>query len=395
MPKKLTSGYVQAKRLQKLPPYLFAEIDQQKAALQKRGKDIINLSIGDPDLGPPAFLIKEFQKALARTDMHNYPPYAGTEEFREAIAQWYQRNDKVRINPENEIWALSGAKEGIVHLILAVVNPGDVVLIPDPGYPPYQAGTAFANGVPYYMPLRKENDFLPDLDAIPAKVANRAKLMFLNYPNNPTGCVATKSFYEDVVKFASKHGIIVCQDAAYNEIYFEERPISFLKVKGGKDVGVEACSFSKMFSITGWRLGWLAGNADVIKATGTFKTNLDSGVFVALQKACSIGLKKGQAAVKQARQIYQKRRDVLVKGLRQIGWSVNPPPATFYVWIETPLGYSSVEFSQRLLNKLYIVTTPGNGFGKYGEGFIRLALTVNEAGLVRALSRFRKLNLIW
>lgn len=382
-----------AERLGALPPYLFAEIDRAKNEIRAQGKDLIDLSVGDPDIKPPRLVINALIKAIKDPANHRYPSYQGLPEFTAAIARWYAQNYKVKLDPTNEIWSLLGSKEGIVHLSLAIVNPGDIVLIVDPCFPPLRSGVIFAGGIPYPMPLLKKNDFLPDLGAIKHKIANKTSLMILNFPNNPTGAVATKEFYKDVIRFAHKYNIIVCQDGAYSDIYFEEKPISFLSLPGAKEVGIETGSFSKMFSIPGWRMGWAAGNSKVIKALGAFKTNLDSGAFIALQKACITSLTKGKKIIRKIRNTYRQRRDLFIKGLEDFDWSITKPKATFYIWLPIPkrIARDSMQFSQFLLEHYYVATTPGIGFGKSGEGYVRIALTVSKERLTQALARIKEL----
>lgn len=380
---------VYSDRLRLLPPYLFAELDRQKKEILNAGKDLIDLSVGDPDLPPPKFLVEELKKALEDPTVYRYPPYQGIPEFRQAISRWYENKFNIKIDPETEVWSLIGSKEGLVHLTLAVVNPGDIVLLPDPCFPPYRSGVIFAGGQIYSMPLKKENDFLPNLDSIKPSIANRARLMILNYPNNPTSAIATKQFFQEVVRFATKYGIIVCQDCAYGDIYYQTRPISFLEIPGAKEIGVEARSFTKSFNVAGWRIGWLAGNAEVVQAAGTLKTNLDSGVFIAFQKACAVALDKGDQSIEELRETYRRRKDILVNGLLELDWEIYPPQATFYLWTKIPKRTSSIKFSQHLLNNYYIATIPGIGFGKFGEGYIRFALTIPEERLKEAIDRLK------
>lgn len=382
-----------ADRLKALPPYLFAEIDRAKEAIRRKGKDLIDLSVGDPDIMPPRLVINALQKAIKEPENHRYPSYQGLPEFTDSIARWYAKRHQVKLDPRKEIWSLLGSKEGIVHLSLAVVNPGNIVLVVDPCFPPLRSGIIFAGGIPHPMPLLKENNFLPDLNAIKPKIANKACLMILNYPNNPTGAVATRSFYQDVIRFAHKYNIIVCQDGAYSDIFFEQRPVSFLSLPGAKEIGIETGSFSKMFSVPGWRIGWAAGNTKVVKALGAFKTNLDSGAFIAIQKACITSLTKGETEIQKIRDTYRQRRDFFTAGLQKLGWSVTKPKATFYIWLPIPeqIARNSMQFSQYLLARFYISTTPGIGFGKSGEGYIRVALTVSNGRLLQALARLKKL----
>ncbi|MDI6732834.1 MAG: aminotransferase class I/II-fold pyridoxal phosphate-dependent enzyme [Planctomycetota bacterium] len=389
---------IRAERLIKLPPYLFADFDRKRKEVQDKGGDIIDLSIGDPDLLLSPRLKQYLIEALDETNIHRYPPYKGINLFRSAISRRYKRKD-ISIDPEKEVWSLIGSKEGISHLIMAVVNPGDFVLLPNPGYPAYRSAIILAGGIPVDMPLLKENDCLPNLKSIKPSVARKTKLILLNYPNNPTAADAPKEFYEDVVRFAKKYSILVCQDAAYNEIYYNSPPVSFLSVKGAKDIGIEIGSFSKTFSIAGWRIGWAVGNREIISALGHIKTNIDSGVFMALQQAVARmfteKLSLTEADVQKTRDIYKHRRNITIKGLKEIGLAPEIPQATFYVWLPLPQGWnSSMEFSEYLLTKLFIHTTPGVGFGKYGEGYIRLSLTSPEDLLLKALKRLRNNRVI-
>ncbi|MBI4713165.1 MAG: aminotransferase class I/II-fold pyridoxal phosphate-dependent enzyme, partial [Planctomycetes bacterium] len=308
-----------AGRLKHLPPYIFDALDHKRKAIQKQGKDLIDLSVGDPDIMPNRPLIQLLKSALDEPAVHRYPPYKGTEEMLQTIAGWYKKKS-AQVNSATEIWTLIGSKEGIAHLIWATVNPGDIVLVPDPCYPAYRSAIILAGGKIVSMPLHRQNGFLPNLSAIKPAIAKKAKLMMLNYPSNPTSADAPKEFYQDVVRFAKKYGIIVCQDAAYSEIYYDKPPVSFLSVPGAKEVGVEINSFSKTFSIAGWRMGWAAGNADIIKALGRVKTNIDSGAFVALQNALCQALKHPDkiGGLAKIRQTYQKRRDIIIQGLREI-----------------------------------------------------------------------------
>jgi LL-diaminopimelate aminotransferase len=384
---------IRANRLKYLPPYLFAEIDRSKRRLLSQGRDLIDLSVGDPDLPPPAFLVSELKKALADPKMYHYPSYQGTAGFCRSISDWYRRHLKISISPENEIWSLIGSKEGLAHLVLALVNPGDIVLVPDPCFPMYRSSVRFAGGIIHSMPITQDNDYLPDLSLIKPSVARRTKLMLLNYPNNPTSAIATREFYQEAIRFAGKYGIIICQDAAYEDIYYGTRPISFLEVKGAKEVGVETRSFTKMLNIAGWRVGWLAGNERVVKATGQLKTNIDSGLFTAFQKACAVALQKGEPAIAKFRHIYQERRGVLVNGLQKLGWQVTIPQATFYLWVKIPSHKtSSIQFCKQLLEKCGIAVTPGVGFGVNGEGYIRLALTAPKQRLEQAITRLNKFS---
>jgi len=383
-----------AKRLGQLPPYLFSEIDKAKARAIERGMDIINLGIGDPDMPTPDNIIDALCETAHDPKNHRYPSYEGMLEMREEFARYMKHRFGVQLDPKTEVLTLIGSKEGSAHLPLAVVDPGDVVLVPDPGYPVYNASTVFAAGVPKTFPLPAENDFLPDFGKIDAKTAKKAKLMFLNYPNNPTAAVATKEMFEEAVDFAKRHNIIIAQDAAYSELAYDDyKPVSILEVNGGKDVSIEFHSLSKTYNMTGWRLGFAVGNAEIISALGAVKTNVDSGVFQSVQLAGMAALRSPQKIVSDIIAVYKGRRDVLIDGLQSLGWNVPKPKATFYVWIPVPNAHTSAELTTLLLEKAGIVTTPGNGFGKNGEGFIRMALTVDERRLAEAVDRIKDLKL--
>ncbi len=382
-----------ARRIAELPPYLFAEIDRKKTALRKKGMDLIDLGIGDPDIPTPKPIIERLKKASEDPKNHRYPAYEGMLEFRSAVAEWVERRFGVRLDPGTEVLSLIGSKEGIAHIPLAFVDPGDTVLIPSPGYPVYSVSTLFAGGTPYLLPLRKENHFLPNLSEIPKKVAEKAKLLFINYPNNPTGAIAERSFFEEVVAFAQRYEIIVCHDAAYSEVAYDGfQPPSLLEVKGAKEVAIEFHSLSKTFNMTGWRIGFAAGCADIVAGLGKVKTNIDSGVFQAIQEAGIEAFRRFDTPIPDIIQVYERRRDVLLKGLREIGLDVEPPKATFYFWIEVPRGYTSAQFATLLLEQGGIVTTPGNGFGEAGEGYIRMALTVDESRLREAIERLKRIK---
>jgi LL-diaminopimelate aminotransferase len=382
-----------AKRIKELPPYLFAEIDAKKQEMKAKGVDIIDLGIGDPDIPTPPNIIDALKKAAEDPSNHRYPSYEGMLSFREAAANWYKERFGVKVDPKTEVVTLIGSKEGIAHTPLAFVNPGDVVLVPDPGYPVYSVAASFAGAVSYQMPLLKENDFLPDLDAIPEEIRKKAKLMFINYPNNPTSAVTEKDFFEEVVDFASRHNILVCHDAAYTEVAFDGfSPPSFLEVDGAGDVGMEFHSLSKTFNMTGWRLGFAAGNRRAISGLGKVKTNIDSGVFQAVQCAGIEGLKNYSLGMADRRKIYEERRNIFCSGLDEVGIKYITPRATFYVWFEVPEGLSSKDFTSKLLTEAGIVVTPGNGFGKYGEGYIRVSITIGTERLAEAVERFRNLS---
>ncbi|PTL36409.1 LL-diaminopimelate aminotransferase [Candidatus Methylomirabilis limnetica] len=383
-----------AQRLSKLPPYLFAEIDRMKQEAIRRGMDIINLGIGDPDLPTPPHIVKRMQEASADPRHHQYPSYEGMLSFRQAVADWYDKRFGVALDPETEVLSLIGSKEGIGHLPLAFVDSGDIVLVPDPGYPVYQAGTVLADGIPYFMPLTRERAFLPDLEAIPSEVLKKARILFLNYPNNPTAAVAPRAFFVEAVAFARKHQLILCHDAAYSEMAYDGYlPESILAVEGAKDVAIEYHSLSKTYNMTGWRIGFAVGCRKVLSGLGRIKTNLDSGVFQAVQEAAITALSGPQECIEAMRAVYRERRDTLVDGLSALGFAVEKPKATFYVWISVPKGQTSASFASALLSDVGIVMTPGTGFGQHGEGYIRAALTVDVSRIKEAVERIAASNL--
>ncbi|MHC1626380.1 MAG: LL-diaminopimelate aminotransferase [Methanoculleaceae archaeon] len=360
-------------RLQKLPPYLFAKIDALKAEKLKEGVDVIDLGVGDPDLPTPPHIVEALCTAARNPATHHYPSYEGMPEFREAVARWFRKRFGVAPDPETEVLALIGSKEGIAHIPEAFVNPGDYVIGTDPGYPVYRTSTIFAGGRYYPLPITPENGFLPDLDTIPREVCERARIFFCGYPNNPTAATATVDWFAGLVDFARENDIVVVHDNAYSEITFDGyRAPSFLETPGASEVGIEMHSLSKTYNMTGWRIGFAVGNAEIIAGLGKVKTNIDSGAFEAIQHAAIAALTGPQDCVGNACRIYRERRDVLVKGLEEAGFDVTPPKATFYVWL--PVG-DSMEFAASLLNDAGIVVTPGTGFGPSGEGFVRFALT--------------------
>ncbi len=382
-----------AERIRTLPPYLFAAIDEMKRKAIERGMDIINLGVGDPDLPTPDLIIESLRRAAGDPKHHQYPSYDGMLSFRTAVAEWYKRRFSVSLDPVSEVVTLIGSKEGIGHIPLGFIDPGDIVLVPSPGYPVYPVATSFAGGTSHIMPLTKANGFLPDLSAIPKDVAKKAKMMFLNSPNNPTSVVASKEFFKKIVDFAKENHIIVCHDAAYSEIYYDgKRPASFLEAEGATDVGVEFHSLSKTFNMTGWRIGWAVGCKEVIAGLGKVKTNIDSGVFQAIQEAGITALQLDDSVTNGLRKIYQERRDVLVPGLKSLGLELDSPSAAFYVWIGVPKGFTSASFTAHIIEKAGIVTTPGNGFGDPGEGYIRMTVTTTKERLAEAVDRLKKIG---
>ncbi|WAI01322.1 LL-diaminopimelate aminotransferase [Methanogenium organophilum] len=376
-----------AQRLEHLPPYLFARIDAMKAEKRAQGVDVIDLGVGDPDLATPSHIIDALVEAARNPATHHYPDYTGMLAFREAVAEWYRNRFAIELDPKTEVLALIGSKEGIAHIPEAFVNPGDYVLVPSPGYPVYQTSTLFAEGKTWNMPLLEENGFLPDFSAIPSDVCAKSKLMFLNYPNNPTGAIAPLSFFEEAVEFAQEHDVIIVHDNAYSEIAFDGyRAPSFLEVRGAMDVGVEMHSLSKTYNMTGWRIGMAAGSADIIAGLGRVKTNVDSGAFDAIQMAGITALTSSQECVEESCAVYKERRDVLVSGLRELGFEVTSPKATFYVWLKVD---DSMDFAAKMLNEAGIVVTPGIGFGDAGEGYVRFAITRSVERIEEALERMR------
>lgn len=365
-----------AERIKKLPPYLFAEIDRLKDEVSRKGVDIIDLGVGDPDIPTPKEIIEAAKKALEDPKNHQYPSYAGMYEFRKAAADWYKRRFNVELNADNEVVSLIGSKEGIAHLPMAFVNPGDYVLVPNPGYPVYPVATMFAGGESYEMPLKHENGFLPDLESIDKSILRKTKLMFIGYPNNPTSAVADENFYRSVVKMAKKYDFIVASDNAYSEICYDGyEPISFLEVDGAKDVGIEFHSLSKTFNMTGWRIGFAVGNKDIISGLGKAKTNIDSGIFQAVQVAGAYALNNSESLNAPIRKIFTDRRNQMYKALKEAGFEFDIPRATFYFWVKVPNGFTSSDFAKKMLEEKGIVVTPGNGFGKTGEGYFRISIT--------------------
>jgi len=377
-----------AERLNKLPPYLFVEINRKIAELRAQGKDVVNFGVGDPDLPTPSHIVERLCRAAHDPANHGYPETDGLLELRQAIAAWYEGRFGVGLDPAKEVLPLIGSKEGIGHIALCFINPGDLALIPDPGYPPYSLGTILAGGEPYLMPLKEENDFLPDFETIPDGVADKAKLMWLNYPNNPTGAIADLDFFDRAVHFAQQHGLAVCHDAPYTEVAFDGyKPPSFMQVPGARRIGVEFHSLSKTYNMTGWRIGMVVGSSDMVNALFRVKSNLDSGVPQAIQYAAVEGLLGSQEHITQRNAVFQSRRDQLVKVLNDVGLKTTIPKATFYVWAKIPQGYTSLDFTRTLLDELAIAVTPGTGYGKGGEGYIRFSLTIPDDRLQEGVKR--------
>ena len=380
-----------ADRIKNLPPYLFAAIDKAKQEARERGVDVIDLSVGDPDLPTPEHIVKALNKAASDPSNHQYPSYEGKLTFRTAVADWYKRTFDVDLDPKKEVLTLIGSKEGIAHAPLAFINPGDVALVPDPAYPVYHTATVFAGGEPVIMPLLRENKFLPDLDAIAPADARRAKIMFLNYPNNPIGAPADRGLFKKLIDFAKDNKIIILHDNPYSETYYDgERSLSLLEIEGAKDVAVEFHSLSKTYNMTGWRIGSVVGNAEVVAGIGKIKSNIDSGTFGAVQDAGIVALNSPKEVVDDIRKVYQHRIEILYKALKDMGLQLEKPRATLYLWAW--VGGSSIEYAGKLLEKTGIVTTPGVGFGKYGEGYIRFSITQPTHRIEEAVVRLEKMG---
>jgi LL-diaminopimelate aminotransferase len=384
-----------AERLSQLPPYLFVEIDRKKRVAIEAGRDVIDFGVGDPDQPTHKFIVDRMAEAIRTPSNHRYALGVGSIGFRKTVTAFFTKRFGVALDPNSEIIALLGSKEAIGHLPTGVINPSDIVLVPEPGYPVYTAGTIFAGGKCHYMPLSEKNGWLPRLDAIPAEVRRAARLMYLNYPNNPTAACAPRAFFEEAVAFAREYGILIAQDAAYSEVYFDEkvRPASILEIPGAKDIAIELHSLSKTFNMTGWRVGFAVGNKDALAALAKVKSNCDSGVFGAVQEAAIAAL-EGVSRPEIGAQLmsYQRRRDILVPALQKAGWSIQSPQATFYVWGRPPKAGDSMATASRILEDANVVVIPGIGFGPSGEGYIRFALTVDESRTEEAARRLMKLT---
>jgi len=377
--------------MQNLPPYLFARIEQKVAEAKEKGLDIISLGIGDPDQPTPKHIIDRMAKSIYDSANHQYPSSIGLLEYRSAVADWYRGRFGVELNPKTEVVTLIGSKEGIANISFAYLDKGDISLVPDPGYPVYSIGNLLAGGQTHIMPLLEQNGFLPVLEDIPSDVAAQAKLMFINYPNNPTGAVADIDFFEKVVEFAKTYDILVCHDGPYSEVSYDGlRPVSFLQARGAKEVGIEFHSLSKTYNMTGWRIGWAAGNQQAVEVLARFKSNIDSGCFQAIQYAGIEALNGPQDCVEVMRGIYQERRDIAVARLQKMGWNVIAPKGSFYFWIPVPKGHTSASFAEMILEQAGVIVTPGSGYGKYGEGYFRIALTVDKARMEEAFDRIEK-----
>jgi LL-diaminopimelate aminotransferase len=377
-----------SRRIENLPPYLFVEISQKIAEKRAKGEDIVDFGIGDPDIPTPPHIIEKLCKAAKEPANHRYPETEGLPELRQAIASWYKKRFDVELDPDREVLPLIGSKEGIFHIAFCFIDYRDVALIPDPSYPVYSISTTLAGGSPYYLPLTEENNFLPDLDAVPASILKQAKLIWLNYPNNPTGAIADLDFFQRAVAFARRNKLAICHDGPYSEVTFDGyKPNSFLEADGAKEVGVEFHSLSKSYNMTGWRIGMAVGNAAMIDALKRLKSNIDSGVPQAIQYAAIEALSGLQDCIQEHNAIYQRRRDLVIEVLNNMGLKAQTPKAGLYIWARVPKSYSSLEFANDLLERVGVVVTPGTGYGKHGEGYIRLSLTVPDASLVKGLSR--------
>ena len=375
-----------ARRIESLPPYLFAELDRKVAAKRAEGVDVISLGVGDPDQPTPAHVLEAMRAAIADPATHRYPSYWGSPELRTAVTGWYARRYGVELDPETEVMALIGSKEGIGHIAFAFLDPGDEALIPDPGYPVYGVSTRLAGATPVPLPMPAERGFLPELSAAP--VSERTRALWLSFPSNPTAAVADLTTFEEAVAFAREHGLVLLHDAAYEEITFDGYVApSVLQVPGAKDVALEFGSASKSYNMTGWRIGWAAGSAEAIRALGVVKTNLDSGQFTAVQRAAIAALEGPRDHLEELRATYQRRRDVVVGNLNGLGWSLKPPLGSCYVWVPVPDGHTSVSFADRLLDEAGVFVAPGSGYGERGEGYVRLSLTVPDDRLAEAMER--------
>ncbi len=384
----------QRERIKRIPPYIFAEIDKKKAEAKAKGMDIVDLGIGDPDLPTPDFILDKMAEAIRKPQNHDYPPYQGTPAFRESVAQWFEGRFGVSLNPETEVLSLIGSKEGIAHSFLSFMDPGDIAIVPDPGYPAYAVSALIAGGEPYYVQVNEENNYEPDLDSIPQEIIDKSTLIFLNFPGNPTGSLASDAFYEKAIAWAKKHNILICNDLAYSEVYYDgEKPRSILEFPGAMDIAIEFHSLSKTFNMTGWRVGMVVGNEEAVQTLGKIKTNMDSGVFKAIQETAAYALLNGDEFIASQNKIYQERRDIIVNGLRECGWDIQAPKATFYIWLPVPEGKKSQDFTIELLEKTGVLVVPGTGYGPNGEGYFRISITTSNDRLEEAIKRFKQHNI--
>jgi len=384
-----------ASRVERIPPYLFARIDKKKAEARKRGMDLVDFSIGDPDLPTPAHIVQKMKEATENPKNHQYPSYEGMPAFRRAVAEWYMGRFGVRLDPDKEVVALIGSKEGIAHLPWVYLDDGDVALIPSPGYPVYRITTLLAGGTPYIMPLREENAFRPIFDEVPEEARRKAKICFINYPNNPTGAHADDSLYEKAIRLGRDNDILICHDAAYSEVTYDGyRARSILEFDKDKRYSIEFHSLSKTYCMTGWRIGFAVGNSEAVQNLGKLKTNIDSGVFQAIQEAGIEALTGSQESVEAMKAVFTRRRDLVIDGLDSVGIRVDKPLATFYIWARVPAGYTSSEFAETLIERIGVVVTPGAGFGDEGEGYFRISITTPEERIREAIGRMKGLTFL-
>ncbi|MFA6431016.1 MAG: LL-diaminopimelate aminotransferase [Candidatus Margulisiibacteriota bacterium] len=380
-----------SKRLDLIPPYLFVKIEEKKEELLKNGIDVIDFGIGDPDLATPPHIFKKMHEVLETKDSSNYPTTKGELSFRKAVAVWYKKRFNVDLDPVSEVCSLIGSKEGIAHLSFAFIDHGDIALVPDPAYPVYKIGTTLAGGEPYLLPLTAKNKFIPDLDNIPQEIIKKSKLLYINYPNNPTGAICGIEFLEKCVNFAKKNNLLLVSDLAYSEMGYDGYiPHSVLEVSGAKEVAIEFHSLSKTYNMTGWRIGMAVGNKEAVSALATIKSNVDSGAFKAIQYAAIEALSGPQDCVKENTKVFEERRNVLIDGLNSLGWKLEKPKATFYMWIPVPKGETSSSFTEKLLDKCGILVVPGSGYGSAGEGYIRMAITLPKERITLAIERMKK-----
>lgn len=382
----------QAERLLKLPIYVFAQLDKVKAEMVARGKDLIDLGMGNPDIPPPPEIIETLIRSLGNPENHRYPSFEGAPEFKEAVASWCKRQYNISVDPEHEVVTLIGSKEGVVHFAFAYINPGDITLVPMPAYPAHFRGTILAGGEPYVLPTTEHKGYVPDLKIIDPEIARKAKMMILSFPGNPTGAVADRAFFEEAVAFCKKYDIILVHDFAYAEIYFDgKKPQSIFSVPGAKDIAIEFHTTSKTFGMPGWRCGFAVGNRELIESLRKIKTNLDYGLFTAVQKAAIAAMTLDEKDyIGRVRETYQRRRDLFVDGMNALGWNIKKPSASMYVWLPVPQGYDSTEFTMKVIEKTGVVFAPGISFGELGEGYVRAALVASEARLGEALDRLKK-----
>jgi LL-diaminopimelate aminotransferase len=388
------SSFTPAKRITDLPPYLFAELDRRVAAKRAEGASVVSFGIGDPDFPTPPHIVEALREAVLDPDTHHYPSYVGLPELRNAISEWMAKRFDVAIDPDSEVLPTWGSKEGVVHLPWVVVGEGDLALACDPGYPPHDIAMRIAGSETHLVPLRRANGFLPDFDDISSDVAQRAKLLWLNYPGNPTGATCDVAFFERAVEFCRSNGILLAHDAAYSEITYDGYVApSVLEVDGAKDVAVELHSFSKTYNMTGWRIGWACGSPETIEALGRLKTNLDSGIFNAIQHAGIAALTGPMDFLTEQLDVFARRRDRAVEALRAAGLDAEAPKGSFYLWVPVPGDETSTSFATKLLDEAAVVVAPGNGYGEHGEGYVRFSLTLPDAELEEGVARIANLRL--